>query len=405
MTSRSASVWEPRSTTLRDDLEADQPVVMAANRTRLLLVASDPQEVRRLRQILAAASPENFDVRVAWSATEGARELASERCDVLLLDLSMAADGLESFWSVCPGTSNVPIVALTPDDDQQLARQAIQRGAQEYLAIDEVTPPLLVRAVRYAQERYRWLEDRSRRLDHELQMAALIQERFLPSATPVVAGYEVGGHLQASGQIGGDFFDYIDVRDGRLGVVLGDASGKGIPGALLMAKAQAIVRAEAASGRTPADIVGRVNALIHGDIAHDQFVTLFYVVLSAHSREIRYGNAGHPRALLVRSDGVQHLPATGPPLGVFADAGYDEETAPVTPGDILVMYSDGVTEAQTAGDDFFNEAGVLDVVDRDRDRPAPEIARALCEAAERFERGNPDGGDDKAVVVVRVTGS
>ncbi len=377
----------------------------AVNRIRLLLVASDPQEVRRLRQILDAASPEVFDVRVAWSATDGARELAAERCDVLLLDLSMAAEGLEALWSVCPGTSDVPIVALTPDDDQQLARQAIQRGAQEYLPADEVTPQLLVRAVRYAQERYRWLKDHSTRLDHELQMAALIQERFLPSASPILAGHELGGYLQASGQIGGDFYDYIDLRDGRLGVVLGDASGKGIPGALLMAKAQAIVRGEAISGRTAADIVGRVNASIHSASAHAQFVTLFYVVLSAHGREIHYVNAGHPRALLIHSEGVQHLPATGPPLGVFADTSYDEGTATATAGDILVMYSDGVTEAQTAEDDFFDEAGILEVVDRYRDHSALEIALGLCESAERFERGNPDGGDDKAVVVVRVTGS
>ena len=377
----------------------------AVNRIRLLLVASDPQEVRRLRQILDAASPEVFDVRVAWSATEGARELASERCDVLLLDLSMAADGLESFWSVCPGKADLPIVALTPNDDQHLAKQAIQHGAQEYLPTTEVTPPLLVRAIRYARERYHWLKDRSRRLDHELQIAALIQERFLPSAPPILAGYEVGGHLNASGQIGGDFYDYIDVPDGRLGVVLGDASGKHIPGALLMAKAQAIVRAEVASGRPAGDgdMVGRVNALIYRDIAHDQFVTLFYVVLSARGREIRYVNAGHPRALLIHSEGVQHLPATGPPLGVLADACYDEGTATATPGDILVIYSDGVTEAHTAEDDFFNESGILEMVDRDRDHPAAEIARALCEGAERFERGNPDGGDDKAVVVVRVT--
>ena len=304
-----------------------------------------------------------------------------------------------------PWHLHLPIVALTPDDDQQLARQSIQRGAHEYLPTHEVTPQLLVRAVRYAQDRHRWLKDRSSRMDHELQMAALIQERFLPSAPPILAGHEIGWHLQASGQLGGDFYDYINVRDGRVAVVLGDASGKGIPGALLMAKAQAIVRGEAASRRTAAEVVDHANASIDRASAQAQFVTLLYVVLSAHGREIRYVNAGHPRAMLVHSEGVRHLAATGPPLGVFADACYGEETAPATPGDILVLYSDGVTEAHTADDEFFNEAGILDVVERDRDRPAPEMARALCEAAERFEHGNPEGGDDKAVVVVRVTDS
>ena len=228
--------------------------------------------------------------------------------------------------------------------------------------------------------------------------------RGRPSAPPILAGYELGGHLHESGHVGGDFYDYIELSHGRVGVVLGDASGKGIPGAQLRAKAQGIVWAEAASEGTVADVITRVNTLVHRDNARDQFVTLFYVVLSAHGREIRYVNAGHPRALLVHADGVEPLPATGPPIGVFADARYDEEAATAAPGDILVVYSDGVTEAQTARDEYFDEAGLRDVVDRYRDHPAPEIARAICEAAERFERSNPDGGDDKAVVVARVTG-
>jgi serine phosphatase RsbU (regulator of sigma subunit) len=290
------------------------------NRTRLLLVTNDSREEGRLRAQLAASAPAVVDVTVAWSAVDGASELASRRYDVLLLDLSMATDGLERFWAVCPGKIALPIVALTPTDDQQLARQAIQHGAQEYLPKNEITTHLLIRAVRYARERFHWLKDRSRQLEHELQMAALIQERFLPSTAPRLAGYEIGGCLHASGQIGGDFYDYIELAHGRTGVVLGDASGKGIPGALLMAKAQAIVRAEAASMGTAAEVVTRVNAAIHGDIARDQFVTLFYAVLPAHGREIRYVNAGHPRALLVRRDGIEPLPSTGPPLGVFADA-------------------------------------------------------------------------------------
>ena len=377
---------------------------MSPTRAHLLLVANDPQEVRRLQQLFAAASPTDFELTVAPSAVAGADALASKPFDVLLLDLSLATAGIEQFWATCPGRSDLPVVALIPDADQHVSRQAVQHGAQEYLPKDEVTTQRLVRAVRSARERFHWLKDRSKQLDHELQAAALIQEGFLPSAPPSLAGYEVGGHLQPSGQIGGDFYDYIELSPEEVGVVLGDASGKGIPGALLMARAQAVVRAEAATAGAASDVVRRVNASIHNENVRDQFVTLFYLVLSAHSRQICYVNAGHPRALLVGSDGVRHLPATGPPLGVFADAEYDEATVTVEPGHILVVYSDGVTEAQTAGNDYFDEAGMRKVVDANHDRPAAEIARALCDAAERFERSNPDGGDDKAVVIARVTG-
>ena len=375
---------------------------MSAGQVGLLLVENDPQEEQRLRQMLAAASAV-FEVTVAGSVTDAAAQLTARRFDVLLLDLSMVADGLEPFWAVCPGHADLPIVALTPAADQQLARQAIQHGAQEYLPKDEVTGPLLVRALRHARERHRWLGDRTRQLHHELQMAALLQERLLPSASPILAGYELGAYLQAGGQIGGDFYDYLELSHGRVGLVLGDASGKGIPGALLMASTQGIVRAEAVSERAAGEVIGRVNGLVYRGNAPDQFVTLLYVVLSARDREIRYVNAGHPRALLIRSRGVQLLPATGPPLGVFADARYDEEAATAGSGDILVLYSDGVTEAQTAQDDYFDEAGIRDVVHEHRDCSPSTIARAICEAAERFEASNPDGGDDKAVIVARIT--
>ena len=106
---------------------------MSAGQVGLLLVENDPQEVRRLRQMLAAAVSAVFDVTVAASVTDAASQLTARRFDVLLLDLSMVADGLERFWAVCPGHADLPIVALTPAADQQLARQAIQHGAQEYL--------------------------------------------------------------------------------------------------------------------------------------------------------------------------------------------------------------------------------------------------------------------------------
>ena len=342
-----------------------------------------------------------FDLTVAPSPREAAQRLDAGRFDVLLLDLSMAREGLDRFWETCPGRHDDPIVALTPDGDQDMARQAVQHGAHEYLPKSELTSALLVRAIRYARERHEWQTDRSKRLDHELQAAALLQTRFLPAAAPVLTGYEIGSHLQASGRVGGDFYDFVELPEGQLGVALGDASGKGIPGALLMAKTQGLLRAKADSAGAAAALVSSVSALVHRDKARDQFVTLFYAVLAADDRGMRYVNAGHPRGLLFGAGGIRPLPATGPPLGVFADTDYEEAVVSFAPGDLLVIYSDGVTEAQTASDEFFDEAGIRAVVERHRDLAAAPLARAICEAAERFERDNLDDGDDKAVVVVR----
>lgn len=190
----------------------------------------------------------------------------------------------------------------------------------------------------------------------------------------------------------------------RLCVVLGDASGKGIRGERLMARAQAVVQAEARPADSPARWLARVNRRVYDGSLPDQLVTLFCAILSASGRDIRYVNAGHPQALLFSGERVQVLRATGPPLGVFEDSRYDEQVVVPEPGDLLVIYSDGITEAQTSCDDFFGEDRVRAVIRRLRHRSASAIAQALCDEACRFERDSPDGGDDKAVVVARVTG-
>jgi serine phosphatase RsbU (regulator of sigma subunit) len=380
-------------------------ILVAATRIRLLLVADDPTEIRSVEKHLASAPSGTFDVTVLGSSVAEADQTAFRGFDAVLCGLSTGRKVLDSLWAVHSGRSRLPTVALVADGDQRAARYAIQRGAQEYLNHSEVTPESLERAVRRAHERFHWLK-RPQDLEQQIRAAALIQERLLPSAPPVLAGFEIAGRLHPSGHIGGDFYDFIELSPGRVGLVLGDASGKGIPGALLMSQARAVIRSAvltAAGSATHAITV--VNQAIHRDGVRDQFVTLFYAVLEESCSEVGYVNAGHPRALLFRSIDLQTLPATGPPLGVLADERYEAAVATIAPGDILVIYSDGVTEAQTAQNNFFGEIGIRRVVDRHRDRSASDIANALCEAAERFEHSNPDGGDDKAALVVRVTGS
>ena len=172
-----------------------------------------------------------------------------------------------------------------------------------------------------------------------------------------------------------------------------------------MAETQGILRAEAATCASPTELVSTLNRALMRDKDQDRFVTLFYGVLKFPTGQFTFVNAGHPLALLLDGTGESSLVSTGPPLRLFADAAWEEKTVTLGAGSRLVIYSDGVTEAQDA-DEFFDLAGVRAVMSETRlDCPAVELARNICHAAEEFERENSDPGDDKTVVVVRTLGS
>ena len=244
----------------------------------------------------------------------------------------------------------------------------------------------------------------AREAEHEIEIAARLKRRFLPHHLARIPGFEIGAHLSTSGQVGGDFYDFIDLPGARLAVVLGDASGRGIPGALLMARTREMLRAVVEIEVEPTMFIPQLNQLLCRHSRPDQLVTLFCGIVTANADQLCYVSAGHPRALLVHPNSIETLPSTGCPLGVFADAAYDDARTALAADDLLVIYSDGIIEAQDADGRFFDEEGLRRIVRRDRARPTDEIARRVCDAAERFEAKNLDPTDDKTVVVVRVHG-
>ncbi len=351
--------------------------------------------------MLGEAAAASFTVEAVPDARAAAAELRARPYDLVLLGLSRRAarDG-GGFEALRDLTDTIPVVVLSGLDDEDVAVEAVHRGAQDYLVKDRLTVDLLVRSIRYARERHGLLAERTRRLEHELELAAIVQRSFLPSSVPAVPGYDIGAHLRASGQVGGDFYGFLGLPGERVALALGDASGKGIPGAIVMAETQGILRAEAAQCATPLEIVHKLNrALLHGK-GGGRFVTLFCGVLASPGGELTFVNAGHPCALLLDDGTESTLVSSGPPLGLFADASWEEQTATLG-GGRLVIYTDGVTDAQDEGDRFFDLDGVRAVMAEHRDCPAAELASLICRAAARFERSNPDPGDDKTVVVVR----
>ena len=373
---------------------------------RVLLVEDDPGDIARVNTFLDQAAASSFTVTSVPGRSAAAGDLGAQSYDLVLLGLEgpamRAGDGFEAIRRIGKAA---PVVVLSGLDDEDIAVKAVQRGAQDYLVKDRLTVDLLVRSIRYARERHRLLAEQTKRLEHELKIAAFVQQSFLPERVPDVPGHDIGAHLHTSGQVGGDFYDFIDLPPDRVAIALGDASGKGIPGAILMAETQGILRAEAATCASPTELVSTLNRALLRDQDQDRFVTLFYGVLAFPTGQFTFVNAGHPRALLVDGASESSLLSTGPPLRLFAGAAWEEQTVTLGAGARLVIYSDGVTEAQDDAAGFFDLEGVRAVMGRQPDCTAVELARNICHAAEEFERENSDPGDDKTVVVVRALGS
>lgn len=202
-------------------------------------------------------------------------------------------------------------------------------------------------AVRVAQlVREQEAEVRAReRIDQELRVAQLIQQQFLPKKLPDLPGWQIAAFYRAAAEIGGDFYDFIDLPDGRIGLVVGDVTGHGVPAALVMATTRSVLRSEAPRLVAPGLVLERVNDYLYEDIPANMFVTCLYAVLDPNTGSLTYANAGHDLPFVRRGSAVEELRATGMPLGAMPGMKYAEKEATLGQGDVLLLHSDGLAEA------------------------------------------------------------
>jgi serine phosphatase RsbU (regulator of sigma subunit) len=220
-------------------------------------------------------------------------------------------------------------------------------------------------------------------LKNDLEIAREIQQSMLPRAAYRAPGIEAFGMTRPANTVGGDFYDILPLPDGRVLLALGDVAGKGSPAALLMALLLAMMRTLIDEGFEGADLVARLNVQVGRHAPRTRFVTLFVAVLNPSTGALSYVNAGQNPPLLRRGNGTyERLRAGGMALGMFEDACYTTGTVDLAPGDVLVMYSDGITEAEDPSDQPFDEAGVQAVVDGQKWASAKELGWALFEAVE-----------------------
>ena len=239
------------------------------------------------------------------------------------------------------------------------------------------------------------------RLERELQLASEIQQRFQPAAPPQIAGYELQGISFPCYEIGGDYYDFIRRADGRLVIALGDVSGKGTAAALLMSSLHAAIHAQTGSHDTLVDTITAVNKYLAENIPPNRFVTLFFAELDPESGALSFLNAGHNPPLIVHAAGtVEQLSSGGLPLGIKGDAEYREGRTHLKHGDVLVIYSDGVTEAASPSGEEFGPTRLYEVVSRNVDASAAGIRDRIESALTKFSQGT-QAADDITLVIVK----
>lgn len=240
-----------------------------------------------------------------------------------------------------------------------------------------------------------------RRLERELVIARDIQRTFLPSRAPDVPGFDVAGTSIAHDEVGGDYFDYIAVSDTRLGLAIADVSGKGIPAALIMAGFRMSLLAEIRNEFAIRAVMRKVNLLLHESTERGRFVTAFYGVLDWKNGVLIFSNAGHNPPLLVRRDGsCEPLTEGGLALGVLSDSRYEERPVALQDGDVLVLYTDGVSEAENEQGELFGEKRLEDLVRANANLPAADILKRIVDAVTAWA-GAKGPNDDVTLIVVR----
>src|ERR1039458_883483 len=240
-------------------------------------------------------------------------------------------------------------------------------------------------------------------LEQELAVAQLIQQNFLPKELPQLPGWQVAAYYRPARAVGGDFYDFIELADGRLGLVIGDVTDKGVPAAMVMAATRSVLRASAQRLLEPGPVLARVNDSLCPDIPENMFVTCFYGVLDPASGHLRYANAGHNLPLVNAFGKASELRATGMPLGLMPGMAYEEREATLTPGACVLLYSDGLVEAHDPRREMFGNARVTELLDGHADSQA--VIDDLLLALDRFTGGELEQEDDITLVVLRHGGA
>lgn len=300
-------------------------------------------------------------------------------------------EGIKSMLSVGLLIRGKPIGALSVYTDRH--HHFTKEQIQIFKGIANEAASVIEKAILY-EERFE-----KQRIEQELATAAKIQVNLMPQEIPKLKGFKIAAKNVPSRMIGGDFYDFIPFSNSHLGIVIADVSGKGIPGAILMASARASLRAYLEDPHEVKDAIAKLNRVLCRDTQSDQFVTLFYGMLDPNDKTFTYTNAGHNPPLLFREDKIIQLEKGGLILGVFPNTIYEEEKINLQENDLLVLYTDGITEAQN-NDEYFGIKRLSQIINKYKlTDPEVIVEKILNEVSEFDDNSSP--ADDTTIVVLK----
>ncbi|MDD5198604.1 MAG: SpoIIE family protein phosphatase [Terrimicrobiaceae bacterium] len=245
-----------------------------------------------------------------------------------------------------------------------------------------------------------------KRLDHDLEIAREIQSILLPSDPPPVPGYEISGLNIPARQVSGDYFDYLVIDDNRTGIAIADVSGKGVPASLIMAMCRSVIRSHASTQTSAAEVLRRVNRQLYPDIKEDMFISMVYLILDAHSNVVRMARAGHdpPYVYRAATDSIENLNPKGMALGIDSGEVFDRVCADfeftLEPGDYVLLYTDGATEALDAEGDEFGTERLVHSLKASASGSAASVIRQLTDDLKSFVGTYPQH-DDITLIAIR----
>ena len=261
--------------------------------------------------------------------------------------------------------------------------------AEEWSA--DIVTPFLEEIEQQARER--------ERVEQDLRVARSIQQASLPKEVPELQGWQINPHYRPAREVGGDFYDFLELEDGRLGLVVGDATGHGVPAALVMSTTCGMLRAVALSVDSPGEVLARVNEALSARIPPSMFVTCFYAILEPKSGRLLYANAGHDLPYLRRSRGAEELRARGMPLGLMPEMSYEEKEAMLGAGEAVLFYSDGLVEAHDPEGEMFGFPRLQTLVAQYADEGA--LVNFLMEKLHSFTGEGWEQEDDITLVTLQ----
>ena len=367
----------------------------------------EPLMLQRMRRQIRSG---RFEFVFAGNGVEALEKLAADSTiDMVLSDINMPQmDGLTLLEQIPDVNPNLRAVIISAYGDMQNIRTAMNRGAFDFVTKPVDFDDLQVtvdRTLAHIEEWRAALDSRDKlvALQNELDVASKMQQSILPTSFPKTSDYETFGTMHPALDVGGDFYDVVRLPDQHIGLAIADVSGKGVPAALFMMSSRTLLKGTAISFDDPGQVLSEVNSLLQEDDTDGMFVTMLYAVYNAGTGEFTYASGGHDAPLLVQPDGSSALlPLTGGiALGVLPGFDYKQTSHVLQPGETIVLYTDGVTEAMNADGELFGIEGLQNYFANTPPADSEGTSQQVMQAVSDFAGNAPQSDDITCLTLQR----